>query len=336
VTAAAVVRVLLLTLCVLAWPCLAQAAGDATERVLEAERAERRGEVAAALEAYRDAVRAAPGSRWARRAQIRLDWLEPRVAEAGVEAVAALLRMRSLAGSELTGQELEELGRGIDLLPRGTVRRESRALLAGAWERLGDTERALAGYRAWLEEPELDAADRRTAAGGAARCLEAHGDRKGALEMLRRAGQAGTPEERRLLLERFGAVARPISVLLLALFALAAVLLARRGWSPAALGRAFDPQALGIMLWLLGVPVAIAALHSPEILHGVGVAVLSLAPVLACAALAGAALDAAGTSRRARSALALLGLGALVAGLYLGLDRSGTLLGLALDSRART
>jgi tetratricopeptide (TPR) repeat protein len=323
----------LLLLLVLTWPASARAGEAAADLVLRAERAERQGQAALALEAYRSAVGAAPGSRWARRAQVRIDWLEVRIDEAGSAAVSRLLRLRALGDAGPTRAEVDELVRGLDRIPAGKVRRESRALAAGAYERLAELELALSAYQSWLAEPGLDAAERRLAATGAARCQEQLGDLPGALATLRGAEQLETPEARRLALESFGLRARPIAALVLALFVLAASVLARRGVGWVALRRAFGPARIAAGLWLFCVPLLIAAAHSPELLRALLWVVGSLAPILAWSSLAGSALDVAATPPRLRAMLAALGVTALVAGLYLGLDRSGRLLELALAFR---
>ncbi len=324
------VLVRLIVLLALTWPSPARAADGVAELVLGAEQAERRGEPEVALEQYRSAVRAEPGSRWARRAQIRIDWLQSRIDEAGAPAVAALLRVRALGGPELTQARVDELAAGLDRLPAGKVRRESRALAAGSYERLGDLRAALAAYRAWLQEPGLDTAERRTAATAAARCQEALGDHAGALQTLRGAGQAATPEAWRLELENIGLRARPIAALLLGAFVLGTIVVGRRGFGKTALRRALSPERIAIALWLFSVPVLLGGAHSQELLHGLLVVVVSLAPILAWSALAGSALDVLETPPVSRRALAVLGVIALIAGLYLGLDRSGTLLEVAL------
>jgi hypothetical protein len=324
----ALVRLLLLL--ALSSPSIARAADGAAALVLQAEQAERQGEAERALELYASAARAEPGSRWARRAQIRIDWLKTRLDEAGAPALSALLRMRALAGGELTRARVDELARGLSELPPGSVRRESRALAAGAYERLGELPAALGEYLAWLDEPGSDAAERRLAATGAARCQEALGDRAGALETLRRAEQGATPEARKLALESVAQRARPIAALVIALFVLSCAVIGRRGFGWRALRQAFSPAHVGVGLWLFAVPLLLAAAHSPEALHALVAAVAALAPILAWSALAGSALDVAGAGGRARDALAALGVITLLAGLYLALDRSGTLLELAL------
>jgi hypothetical protein len=320
----------LLALCI---PAVARAGDGAADLVLRAEQAERRAEPELALELYRSAMRAEPTSRWARRAQVRIDWLQTRLDEAGVSALSALLRLQALGHGQLGKARVDELVRGLDQLPPGHVRRESRAFAAGAYERLGELPAALVQYRAWLDEPGLDAAERRLAATGAARCQEALGDGAGALETLRAAEQQRTPEARRLALEAIGQRARPIAALVLACFVLASVVVARRGFGWLALRRAFSPTRVGIALWLFCVPLILAAAHSPEALRTFVPAAGSLAPILGWSALAGAALDRAQVRARSRDALAALGVIALVAGLYLALDGSGTLLELALTFR---
>jgi len=325
-------------LCVAAsasWPAGARAQLDAGARTQEslvhdAQQAERGASPAEALALWRAARAAGPTSRLARRAEVRIAWLEARD-EGGFAPLASLMRVQALRADALDRAGLEAFERELVTFPPGRVRREARAVVALSWlERLHDPARAKHAYEAWLREPGLEPDEHHVATVGLALARASGGDVRAGIATLERGGYGARTEatelRRRARQETGDLVALAT---LFAFVALALVLAGRELVRASVLRRAFAPARALTAVALLVAPGALAYAYDPVTLDtfalvaGGGLAVVALASVSAAAL----------RERRAPRARALaLAVGATLAALalgYLALGRAGILLSLS-------
>ncbi len=175
---------------------------------------------AAALDRYRASLLRAPQSRYAPRAETRIDYLR-RHAEGDFAPLVRLEHVRRDA--HFADQNaIDALAKDADAFPPGRVRIEAWLVVGDAYQRrLDRPDDALHAYRQILSDEKADPLSRQQAAHDAVDILTARGDYAGALE-------AAAPVEaydaslaakvRRLALRaRLRKVAKSILVLLLAL-----------------------------------------------------------------------------------------------------------------------
>jgi hypothetical protein len=113
------------------------AANDDPEAVVEAfalvgDIDENEGDFARALRDYQACVAAAPSSRWAQGASLRIAWLSAR-SEGDFAPLARVERLRRDPVSAGSAAQVAALARDADAFPAGTVRTEARMLVAEAW-----------------------------------------------------------------------------------------------------------------------------------------------------------------------------------------------------------
>lgn len=176
-------RALALILCSACAVALAQDDVEAAYRA--ATEAERRGEPEAALDAWREVIALAPGSRMASRAERRRAWLEER-SEDGFGPLRALWAFQHDDAPDAA--ERAAFAEAIGAMPEGRVRVEARLVLAAAWERAGEHARAVECYRAVLAEPAVRGDEAALARDELAGALAGGGDLEGALAELEAAG----------------------------------------------------------------------------------------------------------------------------------------------------
>jgi|GEM_PF-2071839 len=217
---------------------------DAYRRAAELERS---GEPSATLEAWRDVIALGPGTRMAARAHRRVSWLEER-SEGGFAPLNALLAFRAS-----DAPDLETFSARVETMPAGRVRVESRLLLAQAWGRAGDTDRAAAMYRAVVGEPEVHDDESRLARDELAGVLAASGDLGGALHELESAGMTDSARHGVLLRAARRTVLEPVAWAVIALFVVLVLAGIKR---------------------VRGVARAVAALGDPATLAAVGIVAL--------------------------------------------------------------
>ncbi|MBI4953504.1 MAG: hypothetical protein HY908_15865 [Myxococcales bacterium] len=333
------------TACLLAWAPSAHAqpgdAGSATPSAslatsptaptstnveAEADAALRRGQEAdaaadpaAAVGHYRRVLELAPGSRLARRAERRLEWLEAR-GDDGYRPLAALMRTRAdpaLDADKLARFEQELLG-----FAPGAVRREARAFVAQAYVRLGARAAAVTAYERWLAEHGLDPSEAERALRGHALELDALG--RVGLAALTAADLAGSPEGRFLRARALLRGGRIFAVAAGVAFAAAVVLFQLwRGVSRAALRALLRPERLALACLVLVPPVLVVRAY--ERAYGRAAVALALAGLvgLVTAALAGAAPAVRSASRARRGTLACVVLAAQLGLGFAALDTTG-------------
>lgn len=319
--------------CVIACASVAPAqvrADDVYERAAALDRAgslaEREADPARALTSYRFLVASTPRTRWHRRAERRIAWIQAR-SEGGFAPLAALMEMQRLSRRELTIARLRGFERKVRLFPEGIVRRESRALLAEAWlRRFGRAREGLLAHEAWLIEPGLRPGERHRAAWGAAQARVALGDARTALARWNEMG-IDAPVERAWL--RAAAVAqtgRPIAWAVIVLFVVVSLGLGRRELlGRSALRRAFSAPRLGAASWAGVVPVLIAWQYDSSLLGRFAcTAAAAMAPVATCSWVA-AAQSERGAGRGERWALAVVTVLAVLGAGFLVTERFGAL-----------
>lgn len=312
--------------------CLGAAAqDDVAALVREGEAAERAADPRRALEAYRRAIVAAPTSRLARRAEARRHWIEAR-SEGEFAPLASLLRLQQLRPAEVTRERIAAFEREVASFPRGRVRREARAVIAGAWlDRIRDARAAERAHRAWLAEPDLEPTEERLATAGLARSRAALGDVRGGAETLERAGFGGSSDARALRDQARREVGETIAyAVLLAFLVLAMALGGWRGLRPAALKRALTPARVALAAWTLVVPALLAREYDHATEDTFVVAGLLFAAVLLVAGIAGAGLVESEAPRGRRIAVAAGAAAAALAAGYLALGYAGSILGIAI------
>lgn len=309
-------------------------ADDETALIRRAEQAEHELRLADALALYRQAVARAPGSRLARRARARIEWLETRSGKNDAP-LRALMGMRALGPGELTPARLDAFEEQVDGFPPGRVRREARALVAEAWlHRLDEPARAIPSLERWLAEPGLDNAQWEIATSELALARAALGDLRGSVAGLRAAGLGKHAEASFLELEAFGHLARPLALGVIVAFVAGALALGWRGFRPAALKRALSGPRIAVAAWAMGVPLFIAHLHRPATWRALLLLAPASAGLLALAAICGAGM-AEQAPRAWRRALIVLGVAAQIGVGYIAADRSQVLLAALINYKLK-
>lgn len=318
-------RALLVLLAVLVLAPRAEAETQ-LDALRSAEAAEARFDFAGALVEYRRSVELDPGSRLARRARARVEYLQAR----SDDGFAPLVSLEKARRATPDPASLARFSRDVDAFPPGRVRREARAFIAETLgERLKRSAEAIPAYERWLDEPGLDDADFLRASNGLARSRARLGDLGRSLETLRAAGLGKSSEARAIELERIRHWAEPIAWGIVALFAVLALAWGgMRSFTRAGLRRAASARALFALAWVLAVPLVLAIWHRPETFR----TLLLLAPAAACIVILAQLwrTGAGATPGKRRILVAALGVAAQIAIAYLALDRSGTLLGILL------
>lgn len=134
---------------------------------------------ASALGRYRASLATAPESRYAPRAETRIDYLR-RHAEGGFAPLAELERVRRK--HDATAAELDLLAKDADAFPAGPVRVEAWMLCADAYERrLGREDDAIRLFWKVVDDPAADVMTRNQSAEDITDLLVARGDYDGAL-----------------------------------------------------------------------------------------------------------------------------------------------------------
>lgn len=109
------------------------------------------------------AIQAAPNTRWALRAQDRIEWLRAR-SEDDFRPLTRLEKVRRDPALSSDGATIDALARDLEAFPRGTVRVEARMLVAEAWlgrmHRPGD---AIGQLRQVADDPKADPLTQRLA-----------------------------------------------------------------------------------------------------------------------------------------------------------------------------
>ncbi len=295
-------------------PAAARAAFD------EAERASRELRLADALRRYREALELAPGAPFAGAARTRAAFLAAR-AEGDFVPLARLEALRRDPARLRDRGAADAFAREVDAFPPGRVRVEARALLAEAWKRLGDPDRAEAALAEVLDDPAADPGARRLALGQIVTLRRGRGDLAGARAAVDRWPDAAPALRLDVLRACRRVTLRWIAVTALSLLgaaaAASAALARRRG---ADLGRIVRPFAVAFALYLGGGAAVLARLHGdsdprPFLWLGLGV----LAVDAAARALRLAAPD---LGRAARAAWALCCVAGVLAAAFLALERT--------------
>lgn len=239
---------------------LAAAQADPAALASEAERAERELDFAAAEARWRGVLDAAPTSRFARRADARLAWLDAhRDPDGAFLSLQALSRARRQA---VDAAGLDRFASRVDAMPAGRVEREARELLAEGRHRHGDLEGALAVYDALLARDDLDGLERQSAAIARAEILAASGRGAEAVAAVEAAHLDHTFEGRELRVaetrRRIGAVAWALAGL-----ALVALLAVGRPWRVGIAGarRVLSPSVVLVGVYVIGVPALVAEVY---------------------------------------------------------------------------
>jgi len=277
-----------------------------------------------ALDDYRRAVAASPNSRWALRANERIDWLHAR-SEDHFGPLAALERVRRDPRRAADAASVEALSRQADSFPPGLVRVEARMLVAEAWlGRMHRPDRAVGELRAVTEDPRADTLTTRLAERELVDVLVTEGRIDEAAAEARahtnRLDARFVREVTRLLLRR---KVRVVAVATLAIFALlAAVGLARaaRGGTLGAAGGELRKIALPSALFVGFVAVGGGALASNYESGNSAPFVLLGAAVLPLVLLARAWAAVGSNRTSARIARSLLAAAATLATAFLLLD----------------
>lgn len=135
---------------------------------------------AAALDHYRASLARAPQSRYAPRAETRIDYLR-RHAEGDFQPLVRVERVRRDAHFA-DAQTIDALAKDADAFPPGRVRVEAWLVVGDAYQRrLNRPDDALIAYRKILADSETDPLARQQAAHDAVDILSARGDYDGAL-----------------------------------------------------------------------------------------------------------------------------------------------------------
>jgi hypothetical protein len=295
---------------------------DPAELAREADRAERELDFATAEVGWRRVLDHGPTTRYARRAEARLAWLDThRDPDGGWASLEALTRARR----EIRGRaSAERFASRVARMPPGRVQRESLVVVAEAYRRAGDLPAALAVYDALLAQPDLEALERRSASVARAEILAAEGRGAEAVAVMEAARLGDTFEGREL---RRVQRARSIGAVAWAVAALALVVLVvvGRPWrlGVSAVRRVVSPTVLLAGVYVIGVPALIAELYEPTmaeafLIFGAGIAPFAVLGLLGAERLADA-------GRAARTALVGALAAAHVAVAYLALQATGGL-----------
>jgi hypothetical protein len=306
-------------------PRAARAADGAQADLLATARdAEDRADPRAAVDLYRRAAEAAPGSRLSRKAEARLDWLHAR-AEGDYGPLAELLRARRLAPPDRTPEAMARLVEAARAFPEGRVRREALALAADTYLSLERPREALDAYRAWGASPGVDGAERQLAESGTALALARLGQLGLSIDRLEAADLASRPEAVYLRAQAVSRVLRPVAWSAIACF-LVLFVWAARGLRLSDLSRAFSPRRLLFATYFLGPPLALVDLYEPVELDRVATVAAALAAGVALSSIAGARLARRSMTRSSRRLAAALGALATVAAGLLAVDHTQILL----------
>jgi hypothetical protein len=309
-------------------------AEDPSARWSEGQAAEARGDVEAALGAYRAVVSAAPTSRLASRAERRLAWLDER--DDDPRALSWLLAFLGLPSrSAVEVEAFAELAEGM---PAGVVRRESFIAIATEWDRLSQAEerrdegsalaaRAEDAYEAARREPGLSDGEREHLLSAEASLLARLGRGDEALLLLDRGGRTEGSLRARLHMERLDRWLRPVAWSLLAA-SLAGLLLllarASRSERRAELAGARGWLVpLGAVAYAVGVPYLLGRWYSHEAEQTLSLLAPALGAVLLQSAVAGRCLAITDAPRPARALALTLSVAAPLAASYLALFDAG-------------
>ena len=281
---------------------LAQSPEESPEQLwTDAVAAEADADPVGARRAYLQLRDAAPGTRLARRAEARIDWIDRRMDG----PLAEVMRARANPNDP---RALERLEAALHDAAPSLIVREGWALLARARERSGDSRGAALAYRRWLELATGD--ERERAASGLAHLLERTGDPAGADRVLERAGSAESANEIRAA--RLKRTARLASACILGLHVVLLFAMARRleqRW------RALVRPSTVVLLAVLMVPMILAGAYDPASRDSFVWLLVTSLPLVALAILAGATESESKTKRGVLAAsafIAQLALGVLV------------------------
>ncbi len=315
----------LLALALVCVPAGASAQDTAPQALAAAEAAEREVDPARAERLYRRVPEIAPGSREARRARMRLEWLAARRdPREGYGPLAALERARR---GPLDRRAAERFATTVDDMPPGLVRSEALFLLGETWlRRLDAPERAIPCYERLLGSEQTPPELRQVGEVALAEARAAAGQGARAIRGLEEAGLTNTFEGRglRLRLERARIRAGALGLFGLAL---AVLLGAGRPWQSGRSGarRALAPRRVFLLLYVCAVPAAIAELYEPGTAGTFLAFGGAIVPVLALASLSAESLSARRAGRVARALSIASALLAPFAVAYLVLEQAGGL-----------
>jgi hypothetical protein len=297
----------------------------------QAEEAERKAEPAVAVDLYRRALAVTDESRLARRARVRLAWLEAR-SEDGFRPLASLMRFSRLERSAIQRDELDAFAAEVERFPPGQVRRESQALAADHYlHRFHDAAQALDLYRRLSADPGASDAERRMAEGGAALAAAELAGPGESLAGLERAGLGHSALATRLRVARLIQVGRPLALAVVAAFVLAAAVCgAFRGIRPRLVLRSWDAPRLGLAALLLVPPPLALAFYDRRVMVPAALIALAGAFGVLLSTIVGAGLQARTTSSRRLASFSAAGAAATLALAFLAATRGSFLVDLAL------
>lgn len=275
-------------------------AEGAADELLAAEAAEARGEPGDALERYRRLLAEHPSDRLGRRAEARIAWLEAH-GEGGFTPLVELTRLQRADWSKVDDDRLRAFAAKVATFPAGRVRRAAWHLLGDRWLDRGRAAEALAAYRAWLAEPDLDEAERQLAASGEALALGRLGSGGEALERLADAGLHGRAEARYLRAERLGRGLEVAALAVLVGYAGLLVMAMRRTRSGLHLRPTIGRAELSLAAFALALPVAFVRRYDPQLVRTFWPSMAAAAVVLGVSWLGAGALE---PSHRERQRLA--------------------------------
>jgi hypothetical protein len=242
----------------LAWLAPSAAAAQADQAYRAASEAERDGDPAAALEAWREVLALAPGSRMAARAERRRRWLEDR-AEDGFGPLRALLAFQRGEAPDPAA-----FAAIVDGMPPGRVRVESLLALAAAWRGAGAHGEAVSCYRRVLAEPAVRGDEATLARDELAGALAEGGDLDAALAELESAGMHEAARHGALLRARRRVWLEPLAWAALVLFAGLSASVLGRGRPRDALAALREPAVTGLAA-LVGLgPIALSRFADDE------------------------------------------------------------------------
>ena len=293
---------------------------DASTAAARAEAAEDAASPREALEAWGDVVRAAPTSRLASRARTRIAWITER-REGDYAPLAAMMRFLDLSSVERDASVVRAFTHDVDAMPAGHVRAESRVAIAGEWQRLGETDRALAAWHVALDDPDLDVGERDLIRESMARARLDAGDPEGALDELDDAELEGTDLERmaarRIRVTRYVPIASGIAI---AFALLVVIVVARSGRALALVSSLRDAPLRPLIALVVGTgPLVIVRWWGDDSLA----AFSAFAPWSVFVVLGSFVAGEATESLRSRGALAVMAVAAALAGAYVAVALYG-------------
>lgn len=316
-----------------AGPSLAEQRSDRQIVLIDkAQRAERASRPAAALRLYRSALAVDPGSRLARRARTRIEYLSARSA-GGSKPLAELMHFRQLPRSQLTPAALEAFERRVDTFPPGPVRREARETIAELWYyHFKRPVQAVGAFRRWLAEPGLSNAEWVMATTGLALARADLGNVYSSVKALKAAGLGHRTETDFLEVRALRTWMLPLALTLIGAFIVLGFALGGwRGFSVGGLRRAFSPGRVLLALYTLGVPYVAAHSHRPITWRTVELLVPLSAALLLMTSIFSAGLADAKGRLGLRRALAVLGAAAQAGVCYIAADHAGLLVSLLVS-----